>query len=137
MRELAAVRILGRVRRGWRRSLIVAAVLALQGACCTQVGPVVVHGDLTRDEVIRQLGQPSLREVVSAADALQKQMIEDGRLADRVRQLEPQTRFELVIWRARCWTGSGDYFIGLFVPEDGKIMSSAGQPLFAGRTQLN
>ncbi len=137
MRELVAIETFQRVRCTCRRLLLVTVVLGLQWACCAQVGPVVVHGDLTRDEVIRQLGQPSLREVVSAADALEKQMIEDRALVERVRQLEPRTRFELVVWRARCWTGSGDYFVGLFAPDDGKILTSSGQPLFAGRTQLN
>ena len=119
------------------RTLLGMVMLWTQWACCAQLGPVVAHGDLSRDEVTRQLGTPTLREVTTATEVLAGQLIQDRVLTERVKQLEPQTRLEILKWEATCWTGNGDYFIGLFDPDTGRILERSGKPLFAGRTQLD
>lgn len=125
------------VQRSLRhRTLLTMVMLWTQWACCTQLGPVVAHGDLTRDEVTQQLGTPTVREVTTATEVLARELIQDRALAERVKQLEPQTRLEILKWQAACWTGNGDYFIGLFDPVTGRILVHSGKPLFAGRTQL-
>jgi hypothetical protein len=116
--------------------LLLAGGLFTQFACCAQVGPVVATRELRRDELIRQLGKPSFQEVTTIGNALTRRLIEDQDLLERIRQLAPDMRLEIVKWEAACWTGSGDYFVGLFNPDTGRILEQGGKALYAGRTQM-
>jgi hypothetical protein len=137
MRELGAESGPGGCRTTGRLMLFaVAVVLCTQWGCCKQVGPIVVHGDLKRDDVIRQLGAPSFDEVVSVADLSRRQLIRDKVLAERVKLLEPSRRVELAKWETSCWIGDGDYFIAVFDAETGRILEKDGKLLLTGRTVL-
>lgn len=122
--------------RGLRHHvLLVTMALGSQWACCAQLGPVVVHGDMRRDDLIRELGEPHFRGTSTVADLLDRELIHDAGLVERVRGLDRSFRVELIKWQSSCWNGEGDYFVALVDPETGRILHLSGQPMTAGRTR--
>jgi hypothetical protein len=126
----------------WRNSVVVAVLGANVGlltGCCTEQRPKLLIGDtrnLTRDQVVAQLGEPDEHEVLAVAQLLQKDL-RDELLAARIHALPQAQVVEFVLWKSNCFTNRSDFAIGIFDPSNGRLIQADGHALWASRTSAS
>ena len=123
-----------------RRALgvvLCAGLAHASSACCSSQGSAPIIGDsrtLLREDVVRQFGEPRDSAVGTIESLLREKDLRDTALAARARRLDPNLRAEYVLWEQQCWLRGGSYFVGLFDPESGRLLTLEGQALYASRT---
>jgi len=112
--------------------LLASSLLLVGNGCCQRIGPVLGRPDLTRQELVLDLGQPTLRKTGAASD-LTLADVEDRDLLALVTQLAPNTPVELLKWKSECWMSTPQYFVGVFEPSKGTLLTVGGKGLYAMR----